>query len=72
MANKLTAVSVANARPGPQRREISDGGSGLYLIVQPSGRKSWAIRYRFAGKPKKLTLDGALTLSLNAAMIRPP
>jgi integrase len=31
--------------------------------VQPSGRKSWAVRYRFAGKPRKLTLDGALTLA---------
>jgi len=30
--------------------------SGLYLVVQPSGAKSWALRYRYAGKPKKLTL----------------
>ncbi len=29
---------------------------GLYLVVQPSGAKSWALRYRFAGKPAKLTL----------------
>ena len=64
MAKQLTAVSVANARPGPQRREIPDAGCrGLYLVVQPSGRKSWAVRYRFAGKPRKVTLDGALTLA---------
>jgi Arm DNA-binding domain len=25
-------------------------------VLQPSGGKSWAFRYRFAGKPKKLTL----------------
>ena len=51
MAKQLTAVSVANARPGQQRREIPDAGCrGLYLIVQPSGRKSWAVRYRFAGE----------------------
>ena len=24
-------------------------------MVQPGGGKSWAFRYRFAGKPKKLT-----------------
>ena len=64
MAKQLTAVSVANARPGQQRREIPDAGCrGLYLVVQPSGRKSWAVRYRFAGKPRKVTLDGALTLA---------
>ena len=63
MAKQLTAV-VANARPGPQRREIPDAGCrGLYLIVQPSGRKSWAVRYRVAGKPRKVTFDGALTLA---------
>ena len=56
MAKQLTAVSIANARPGPQRREIPDAGCrGLYLVVQPSGRKSWAVRYRFAGKPRKVT-----------------
>ena len=64
MAKQLTAVSIANARPGPQRREIPDAGCrGLYLVVQPSGRKSWAVRYRFAGKPRKVTLAGALTLA---------
>jgi hypothetical protein len=64
MAKQLTAVSIANARPAPQRREIPDAGCrGLYLIVQPSGRKSWAVRYRFAGKPRKVTLDGSLTLA---------
>jgi len=64
MAKQLTAVSIANARPGPQRREIPDAGCrGLYLVVQPSGRKSWAVRYRYDGRPKKLTLGPALTLA---------
>jgi integrase len=61
---KLTAKSVENIRPGTARREISDSGCrGLYLVVQPSGHKSWAVRYRHGGKPKKLTLDGAPTLA---------
>ena len=51
MAKKLTTKSVENAKPGPQRREISDGGSGLYLILQPSGHRSWAVRYRANGEP---------------------
>ncbi|HEY9723526.1 MAG TPA: Arm DNA-binding domain-containing protein, partial [Oscillatoriaceae cyanobacterium] len=57
MAATLTARSVEAARPAPARREIPDGlVTGLYLVVQPSGAKSWAIRYRHAGKPRKLTL----------------
>jgi integrase len=58
MTKRLTAVSVRNAKPIPgQRREIPDPGCpGLYLIIQPSGAKSWAVRYRHAGKPRKLTI----------------
>jgi len=40
-----------------KRQEIPDLAlSVLYLVVQPSGVKSWALRSRYAGKPKKLTL----------------
>jgi integrase len=60
MAKVLTVAAVAKYRPARKRREIADGGSpGLYLIVQPSGHKSWALRYRRpSGKPAKLTLGG--------------
>jgi integrase len=60
MAKKLTARKVEQARANPhKRREIPDGGKpGLYLVIQPSGRKSWAVRYRVNGQPRKLTLDG--------------
>jgi hypothetical protein len=67
MARKLTTKGIENLRPGPQRREISDGGSGLWLILQPSGAKSWAVRYRFAGRPTKLTLGSWPALTLAAA-----
>ncbi|MDI2103927.1 site-specific integrase [Bradyrhizobium sp. Mp64] len=57
MAKPLTPITVKNAKPGSERREVRDFGcQGLYLIIQPSGAKSWAYRYRFAGKPKKLTI----------------
>lgn len=56
----LTPVAAKAAKAGRARREISDGGcAGLYLVVQPSGAKSWAFRYRFAGRPKKLTIGPA-------------
>jgi integrase len=58
MAKALTAKAVERMQPDPNRRlEIPDGLlSGLYLVVQPSGAKSWAIRYRADGKSAKLTL----------------
>jgi integrase len=63
MSKRLTAKSFENAKPGTSRREISDGGSGLYLIVQTSGHKSWAVRFRVKGIPRKLTLDAGLSLA---------
>ncbi|MBU3259312.1 integrase arm-type DNA-binding domain-containing protein [Roseovarius sp. PS-C2] len=57
MAKALTTKAVEALKPDASRREIPDPAlSGLYLVVQPSGAKSWALRYRYAGKPKKLTL----------------
>lgn len=58
MAKALTTKAVEAAKPDPDKRyEVPDPAlSGLYLVVQPSGVKSWALRYRFAGKPAKLTL----------------
>jgi hypothetical protein len=45
------------------RREIADGGCpGLYVIVHPTGAKSFAVRYRYGGRTRKLTLPGALAL----------
>ena len=53
MAKTLTAAAVKNHRRGKKRREIPDGGCpGLHLVVQPSGAKSWALRYR---RPDKRT-----------------
>ncbi|WP_462122036.1 tyrosine-type recombinase/integrase [Methylorubrum thiocyanatum] len=54
----LTARAVELAKPDPgKRREVPDAAlPGLYLVVQPAGGKSWAVRYRAAGKPRKLTL----------------
>lgn len=57
MRKAITPKSIEAMKPGANRLEIPDPSlAGLYLIVQPSGAKSWALRYRYAGKPKKLTL----------------
>jgi integrase len=63
-ARVLTDVSIRNLKPGPTRREIPDPGArGLYVIVQPSGRKSFAVRYRVGGAPRKLTLTAGMSLA---------
>ncbi|MXP09608.1 tyrosine-type recombinase/integrase [Pseudoblastomonas halimionae] len=58
MARGFTTKGVEAIKPNLARRqELPDPAlSGLYLVVQPGGTKSWALRYRFAGKPAKLTL----------------
>jgi integrase len=70
MAKRLTDVAIRNLRPGVTRREIPDGGArGLYAVLQPSGRRSFAVRYRLHGKPQKFTLgeEGKPPLSLAEA-----
>lgn len=63
MAKGFTDLKIKNLKAGAVRREIPDpGASGLYLVVQPSGKKSFAVRYRYNGTPRKLTLPGGLTL----------
>jgi integrase len=58
MPTRLTDLAIKNLKPGPVRQEIRDPGcDGLYVIVQPTGYKSFAARFRFAGKPKKLSLE---------------
>ena len=67
----LTDLTVKAEQPSDRRREIPDGKiSGLYLIIQPSGQKSWAVRYRAAGTPRKFTLGDYPTLGLAAARKR--
>ena len=64
MARGLTDIAIQNLKAGDTRREVPDPAcAGLYVIVQPSGRKSFAVRYRFAGLPRKLTLQSGVSLA---------
>jgi integrase len=63
MARGLTDIAIRNLKPGPARQEIPDPGArGLYVVVEPSGFKGFAVRFRFDGKTKKLSL-GNIPLS---------
>ena len=63
----LTDKGVKNAVPGAERIEQVDAGlPGFYLIIHPSGRKSFAFRYRTVnGSFKKWTIGyyPAMTLA---------
>ena len=64
MTKMLTDIAIRNLTPGPVRREIPDAGArGLYVVIQPGGAKSFAVRYRYGGKPRKLTLTGGISLA---------
>jgi integrase len=65
---KLTALNVETWKPSTARQEILDR-DGLYFIVQPSGVKSWALRYRRKGDGKaiKHTIGGYPAVTLKDA-----
>lgn len=76
---KLESIGKAAAADGyVVRTEIPDAGlPGLYLVVQPSGSMSWAVRYRHAGRPRKMTIgpfvlgeDATFPLSVARDMAR--
>jgi integrase len=77
-AKLLTARTVETAKPKRNdagealRAEYPDAACpGLYLIVQPSGARSWALRYRRpGGESAKLTLGDAGRGGLSLAAAR--
>jgi integrase len=67
----LTDLSIKKQALPEKRRELPDGKiAGLYLVLQPSGAKSWAVRYRVAGKPAKLTIGPYPSIDLATARKR--
>jgi integrase len=58
----LTSVEVRNAKPGRH----ADGG-GLYLLVRPTGARSWLLRTQNAGKRRDLGLGPFPAVSLAQA-----
>ena len=65
----LSDKAVINAKPGPKRYRLFDGG-GLYLEVAPNAGKYWRLKYRFGGKEKRLALGVYPTVGLKRARTR--
>jgi len=65
----LTDAAARNAAPREKAYRLADSG-GLYLEVAPSGGKYWRLKYRFAGKEKRLSLGVYPAVSLPEARLQ--
>ncbi|BEN05079.1 tyrosine-type recombinase/integrase [Serratia bockelmannii] len=60
---KLNARQIESAKPKDKPYKLSDGG-GMYLEIFPNGTKSWRMKYRIAGKEKRVVFGVYPTVSL--------
>lgn len=51
----LTDAAIRAAKPTEKPRKLFDG-EGLYLEISPAGGKWWRLKYRWAGREKRLSL----------------
>jgi integrase len=67
----LNAANVKNTKPAEKRQEIPDDlCTGLYLVVQPTGKRGWQVRYRHGGVHRRMTIGRYPILSLADARQR--
>ena len=59
----LTDITLRAAKAKDKQYKLSDSG-GLYLLVQPNGKKYWRLKYYFAGKEKLLSIGAYPVISL--------
>ncbi|OJY63213.1 MAG: integrase [Sphingobium sp. 66-54] len=62
----LTDLACRKAAPAAEDYRLADG-LGLYLLVMPSGHRSWRMGYWFAGKKKRIVLGAYPEMGLQAA-----
>ena len=65
----LTDTACRNAKPASKPRRLYDAG-GLYLEVSPAGGRWWRLKYRLAGKERRLSLGVYPDVNLAAARKR--
>ena len=64
---KLTDSAVKNAKPNPLKTRKLFDGRGLYLEITPKGNKGWRLKYRFAGREKRISFGIYPDVSLKYA-----
>ena len=52
----LTETKLRELLPGERAYKVSDGGNGLYVVVSPSGSRSFRYDYRLSGRRETLTI----------------
>lgn len=62
----LTVLQAQKAKPKEKPYKLGDG-QGLYLLVEPSGRKYWRMKYFFAKKERLMSLGVFPDVSLSDA-----
>lgn len=62
----LTDTAVRQCKPRPKTYRLADE-HGLYLEITPNGSRYWRLKYRFAGKEKRLALGVYPTVTLARA-----
>ena len=60
---------ISNAKGGDKPYRLFDG-DGMYIEVYPNGAKYWRLKYRFAGKEKRLALGVYPDVTLKKARSR--
>ena len=65
----LSEVAVRQAKGKDKDYKLSDA-EGLYLFVTKAGHRSWRLKYRFAGKERRLIFGSYPELSLKEARER--
>ncbi len=65
----LTDKEISNADAKDIAYRLTDG-AGLYLEVSPAGGKLWRLKYRFAGKEKRLSIGKYPEIKAPAARAR--
>ena len=66
---KLTDTAIRNARVSERPRKLFDG-DGLYLLVSPTGYRSWRFKYYFDGREKLLSFGKYPEITLKVARER--
>jgi integrase len=66
MPVSLTVAQVQNAKAKDKEYKLSDG-EGRFLLVTPQGGKYWRMKYRHAGREKKLSFGTFPEVSLAEA-----
>ena len=65
----MTDTKIRTAKPSTKDVKLFDG-SGLFLLITPTGGKLWRLKYRHEGKEKLLALGAYPEVTLSVARQR--